>query len=122
MFRRSREAQAPTQQIGPDREQIAEPTPVGDALERVLRHGEEAVELKRRTDAVMEERLTPHEGQDPGKSESLDFQIEYLEQMTSNAHSLAKNAGRVALRSLPRSERGYWRQAAQQLPAPHDHQ
>ena len=101
MFRRTKETHAPAQQIGPDREQIAEPTPLGDALERVLRHGEETAELK---------------------SESLDFQIEYLEQMTSHARSLAENAGRVALRSLPRSERRYWRQAARQLPVPRDHQ
>ena len=113
MLRRTKETHTPVQQIGPDREQIAEPTPVGDALERVLRYGEEAAELERRIDDVAsEQRSMPQQ----------NLRTEHLEQMASHARSLAGNAGKVALRGLPWSERRYWQQVARQLKMPRNRQ
>lgn len=100
MFRRSREAPAPAQQIGPDTEQIAEPTPIGDALEIALRRGNEAVELRSRAKMAIQQ----ENPSDPLKGE-------YLEQMASNADTFARKAGDVVLRTLPRDENRYWREA-----------
>ena len=110
MFRRSREAQAPAQQIGPDREQIAEPTPIGDALEIALRRGNKAVDLRSRANVAM---------QQENPSDTLEG--EYLVQMASNAETFARKAGDVVLRTLPRDENRYWR-AARRMPMPRDRQ
>lgn len=100
MFRRSREAQAPTQRIGPDREQIAEPTPIGDALEIALRRGNEAVELRSRANVAMQQ-----------ENPSDPLEVEHLQQKASHADTLARKAGDVVLRTLPRDENRYWREA-----------
>ena len=108
MFRRSREAQAPAQQIGPDREQIAEPTPIGDVLEVALQRGNEAVELRSRAKMAIQQ-----------ENPSDPLEVEYLEQMASNADTFARKAGDAVLRTLPRDENRYWR-AARRMPMTRD--
>ena len=100
MFRRSREAQAPTQQIGPDREQIAEPTPIGDALEIALRRGNKAVDLRSRANVAMQQ-----------ENPSDPLEGEYLQQKACHADTFARKAGDAVLRTLPRDENRYWREA-----------
>ena len=108
MFRRSREAQAPTQQIGPDREQIDEPTPIGDALEIALRRGNKAVDLRSRANVAMQQ-----------ENPSDTLEVEHLQQKACHADTLARKAGDVVLRTLPRDENRYWREA-RRVPIPRD--
>ena len=110
MFRRSREAQAPTQQSGPDREQIDEPTPIGDVLEAALRRGNEAVELRSRAEMALQQ-----------ENPSDTLEVEHLQQKACHADTLARKAGDVVLRTLPRDENRYWR-AARRMPMPRDRQ
>ena len=108
MFRRTKETHTPAQQIGPEREQSAEPTPIGDVLEVALQRGNEAVELRSRAEMALQQ-----------ENPSDTLEVEHLQQKACHADTLARKAGDVVLRTLPRDENRYWREA-RRVPIPRD--
>ncbi len=101
MFRRKKNTEN-TPQIGPDAEQLSEPTPVGDAIEDAIRHQFSADSLAAEADEI-------------GSSGVADGLIrsERLYRVAAAKADLAKLANELARNNLKGFDKAYWKKAAQ---------
>ncbi len=94
-------------QVGPNREQVSDPTPLGDALE-----GE--VNLYGLID-IIEAKIADLEGSEEDAEDPL--QLEQLKQTLSLRKDRAKKAARATFRAMSSSDRLFWKRAAKsQMP------
>ncbi len=105
MFGRKRKPVENVPQIGPDAEQLTEPTPVGDALEQEINY-------TLRADKLQNQRKNG----DPNDA----VQHEWLSANEVAARERALAAGRSVLAELKGHDKRYWREASKRpLPTRH---